>query len=518
MLGHRELTMEDYAGILKRRFWMIGTSAILFLGIGVGISHILPPQYVSQTLVLIEQQKVPEDYVKPVVDEDLGARLASMKEQILSRSRIQPIIERFDLYAGKNTTMDDRVDMTRKAIGINPIRSEQSHGMPGFFISFKAKDPHTAQQVCGEITSLFVSENLNAREESAEGTTDFLKQQLAEAKRNLDEQDAKLASFEQKNIGKLPGQTIKLGDMSLAMGSSNESTLQALTSQLNATTQTENRLQQEETFLQATIGQQGEDSQDAESGSSAPMDERKKQLKDLLKEKQDLQALYTPDYPDVVAISRKIADLKAEIAHAPIETASSAAPETASAKRHDSPHLQQLKLQLKSGQQALANAKQEQARIEEQIRSYEARIEASPLVEEEYKAVTRDHDTALQFYNTLLTKMNESSMATALEHRQQGEQFRVMDVPNLPDSPTFPNRFAFALGGLGSGVALGLLLVALLEYRDTSVRNERDIWAFTKLPTLAVVSHIEDLAHTSSARKFGRFLSRTGKPVESARG
>ncbi|MGA3344132.1 MAG: Wzz/FepE/Etk N-terminal domain-containing protein [Terracidiphilus sp.] len=518
MLGHRELTMEDYAGILKRRFWLILTSAVLLLGVGVGISYYLPPQYVSQTLVLIEQQKVPEDYVKPVVDEDLGARLASMKEQILSRSRIQPIIERFDLYAGKNTTMDDRVDMTRKSIGINPIRSEQSHGMPGFFISFKAKDAHTAQQVCGEITSLFVSANLNAREESAEGTTDFLKQQLAEAKRNLDDQDARLASFEQKNIGRLPGQTIKFGDMSLAMGSSNESTLQALTSQLNATTQTENRLQQEETFLQAMIAQQGEDSKGAEAGSGPAEDERKKQLKDLLKQKQDLQALYTPDYPDVVAISRKIADLKAEIAHAPAETAPAAASDAASAKPHDSPRLQQLKLQLKAGQQALANAKQEQSRIEEQIRTYEARIEASPIIEEEYKAVTRDHDTALQFYNTLLTKMNESSMATALEHRQQGEQFRVMDAPNLPDSPTFPNRFVFAFGGLGSGLVLGLLLVALLEYRDTSLRNERDIWAFTKLPTLAVVSHIDDLAYPVPARKFLGIFSRTPKPIESAHG
>jgi uncharacterized protein involved in exopolysaccharide biosynthesis len=72
MLGHRDLTMQDYEEILKRRFWLISISAILLLAIGVGISYILPPQYVSKTLVLIEQQKVPEDYVKPVVDEDLA--------------------------------------------------------------------------------------------------------------------------------------------------------------------------------------------------------------------------------------------------------------------------------------------------------------------------------------------------------------------------------------------------------------------------------------------------------------
>jgi uncharacterized protein involved in exopolysaccharide biosynthesis len=92
MLGHRELTMQDYVGMLKRRFWLILASAILFLAIGFGISHVLPPQYISQTLVIIEQQKVPENYVKPVVTEDLGQRLASMKEQILSRSRLEPII------------------------------------------------------------------------------------------------------------------------------------------------------------------------------------------------------------------------------------------------------------------------------------------------------------------------------------------------------------------------------------------------------------------------------------------
>jgi len=442
-----------------------------------------------------------------------------MKEQILSRSRIQPIIERFNLYGGEKASMDDRIDMTRKAIGINPIRSEQAHGMPGFFISFKAKDAHTAQQVCGEITSLFVTANLSAREESAEGTTDFLKQQLAEAKRNLDDQDAKLAAFEQKNIGKLPGQTIKLGDMSLAMGSPNESTLQALTTQLNATTQTENRLQQEETFLQTMIAQQAEETQGSEPGSGSSLEERKKELKVLLTQKQELQAIYTPDYPDVVSISRKIADLRAEIARASAEPPKPAPEATATAaNRRDSPRLQQMKLQLRADQQALSSAKQEQARIEQQIRTYEARIEASPVVAQEYKAVTRDHDTALQFYNTLLTKMNESSMATALERRQQGEQFRVMDAPNLPDSPTFPNRQVFAAGGFASGLLLGLLLSALLEYRDTSLRNERDVWAFTKLPTLAVVSRIDDLTRPSKRERLGKLFSRSAKPIESAHG
>ena len=184
MLGHRELTADDYWAILKRRARLIIACAVVFLGVGIGLTYVLPPEYMSQTLILIEEQKVPEKYVVPVVTEDLSARLASMKEQILSRSRVQPIIERFNLFAGGGRTLDDRIAMTQKAIGIKAIQS--SRGMPGFFISFKAQDARTAQQVCGEITSLFVSENLSAREQSAEGTTDFLKQQLEDAKRNLD--------------------------------------------------------------------------------------------------------------------------------------------------------------------------------------------------------------------------------------------------------------------------------------------------------------------------------------------
>jgi polysaccharide chain length determinant protein (PEP-CTERM system associated) len=504
MLGHREMTMQDYAEMLKRRFWLILTCTVLLLGIGIGISFILTPQYVSQTLVLIEQQKVPETYVKPVVNEDLDARLASMKEQILSRSRIQPIIERFGLYSGGGYTMDDRVDLTRKAIGIKPIPyGQSSRGMPGFFITFKAQDARTAQQVCGEITSLFVSENLSAREQSAEGTTDFLKQQLDDSKRNLDDQDAKLAAFQRKYIGRLPEQE-----------TSNANALQAMTTQLEAATQTVSRLQQNETILEAMITQQPQESSQSTPANGTSENGLKAQLKEAIAQEKELEAVYTPNHPDILAIRRRISSLQAEIAHAPAESAKG---ETA-VSNLDSPQLRQLKLQLRAERQSLAAAKQEQARIGQQVRTYEAKIESSPMVEEEYKQVTRDHETALQFYNTLLTKMNESSMATALEHRQQGEQFRVMDAPNLPDSPTFPNHLLFAGGGLVSGLILGLLLTALLEYRDTSLRSESDIWAFTKLPTLAVVSYINDLAHSDVDRKRGKRISRMAKPIEGAPG
>ena len=527
MLGHRELTMEDYTSILRRRWVLILCSTVVFLAIGGAVSYVVPPKYESQTLILIEQQKVPEDYVKPVVDENLNARLASMKEQILSRSRLEPIITRYNLFAGSKdatpsslkllqpiikrfnlftgdiNTMDERIDMTRKAIKITQIHSAQaSGGMPGFFVAFEASDPRTAQQVCGEITSLFVSENLSARERSAEGTTDFLKQQLDDAKRTLDEQDARLAAFQLKYIGKLPDQE-----------SSNANALQALTTQLDAATQSVSRIQQNETFLQTLVGQQ---THELQSGglSAASVDERRNELSSLIEQKKQLETLYTADYPDVVAVTRKIAALRAEIDRAPT-TAPTPGP---AIHETDSPQLLQLKAQLRAVQQSMIAARKEQARIEQQIRTYEARIESSPMVEEQYKQITRDHDTALQFYNSLLTKMNESSMANALEERQQGEQFSVMDPPNLPDAPKFPNHMMFAAGGLLSGLFLGLLISAWLEYRDTSLRDESDIWAFTKLPTLATISYVEGLPKPATDERVERakIFSRMRKPAERA--
>jgi polysaccharide chain length determinant protein (PEP-CTERM system associated) len=485
MLGHRALTVDDYLAILKRRGWMILVPAVLLTLVGLGLTYVVPPQYVSQTLVLIEQQKVPEDYVKPILEEDLTGRLASMKEQILSRSRLQPIIERFNLYGTQKMSMDDRIAQAQKDISIKPIHSEMARtgGLPGFFISFKASDARTAQLVCGEITSLFVSQNLSARAQSAEGTTDFLKGQLEEAKRALDDQDAKLATFQQKYMGRLPGEEAP-----------NMNMLTSLNTQLDAATQQIARMQQDRSYIEAMLAQQSINttpSSGGSAGTSSSLSTQQAELQTLLTEESDLTKRYTDDYPDVVAVKRKIKELRAQIAAAPAAPAA-ASSATSAPNRNDSPALQQLRAQLKAIEQGILQKQHDQANIESQIRMYQGRISSSPLVQEEYKNVTRDYQTAQGFYDDLLKKMNASKMATDLERRQQGENFKVMDEPNLPDSPTFPKRGVFVGAGLAGGLILGLMLVAWREYRDTALRSERDVWAFTKLPTLAVISFTGD--------------------------
>lgn len=493
MLGHRTLGVEDYISILKKRWWIIVIPALIFPIVAYACSYLVDPQYLSQTLVLVQQQKVPDNYVKPVIAEDLTGRLASMREQILSRSRLEPIITRFNLFSGQKATMDDRLDAMRKAIEIKPIESTLARGVPGFYITFKASDARTAQAVCGEITSMFVNENLKSREQSAEGTTDFLRHQLDDAKRSLDDQDAKLAKFQQEYVGRLPGQE-----------EPNMNMLTSLNTQLDAATQALARMQQDLSYGQTILAQQSREFQTPETQRVAPQAQQL-ELQQLLTQEADLTARYTADYPDVVTIHRKIADLRHEMAQAPAPVA---AP-TSSAPRNEPPSLLQLRAQIHAEELAIAQKKHDQAAIQGQIKMYQDRIASSPLVQEQYKTLTRDYQTAQTSYDSLRKNMQEAKMATDLERQQQGEQFTVMDEPNLPDAPSSPKRPVFAAGGLVFGLALGLAIVGLFEYRDTALRSERDIWAFTKLPTLATISLLSDIAQAPPKAK--RKLFRRGK-------
>jgi len=483
MLGDRELTIDDYLAILRRRRWAILVPTLLGPLVAFAVSLALHPQYTSQTLVLVEQQKVPESYVRSVVTDALNQRLATMQEQILSRTRLQPIIEKFGLYkqdAGR-VPMEDQVDQLRKAIKISAVQAmvgtRPDAGLPGFTISFIADDPHLAQQICGEITSMFMEENLRVREQRAEGTTQFLANQLEEAKRKLDQQDARLAAFKQRYIGQLPGQ--EQTNMNLLMG---------LNTQLEAVTQLLNRTQQDKTYMESLLAQQVAAWQASQTTNNP--DSLGPQLAALQSHLVTLEARYTPDHPDVIKAKNDIAQLKKKIDEAAAAAKNKPAEEVHTTKLIEPPQIQQLRNQIHVAEQTLREKSQEQERLQEQIKTYQARVQLSPLVEEQYKEVTRDYQTALDFYNELLAKKTQSEMATDLERRQQGEQFRVMDPPNLPEKASFPNRPLFAAGGLGGGLALGLGLALLLEMRDKSLRNERDVEFYLQLPTLARVPSI----------------------------
>jgi polysaccharide chain length determinant protein (PEP-CTERM system associated) len=501
MLGHRTLNVEDYVAILKRRWWIIAIPTIILPLVAVGVTFFIPPQYVSQTLVLIGQQRVPDSFVKPIVSEDIDSRLATMKQQIESRTSLQPVIERYNLYANQHLSMDARIDLARAAIGIDPIHSEiaRSNGLPGFYISFTASDAHTAQQVCGEITSLFTGENLKSRSDAAQGTTDFLKQELDEAKRNLDDQDQKMAEFKTKYFGMLPEDE-----------SNNINVLSSLNTQLETVNQQLNSMDVQKTFSDS-LSQVQEPTATASNPSAPQPQAQQAELDTLMQQEEDMSAHYQPDYPDLKQLERKIADLKKQIATAAAAPAP-AAPTTTAPNKADSPAVAEMKLKLRAQDSLIQQKKAEQTQLQAEIHKYQARIQSSPGVEEESEQLTRDHATSLAIYQGLLGQVQNAKEATDLETQQQGEQFQVLDEANLPDGPFYPKRGVFAGGGFAAGLALGVLIVGLLEYKDTALRTERDVWAFTQLPTLAVIVWSGEVAQEEPSR-FGGLFGRK-KPKE----
>lgn len=504
MLADRELNLHDYLAIARRRVWWLVLPTLIVPILAYLVSLKVPNRYTSQTTVLVDQQKVPDNFVKPVVTEDLNGRLATMQEQILSRTRLQPMIERFGLFKSDEgkVPMEVLVDRMRKLITVTPIRANDGlrrGDMPGFSISFTAENARLAQQVCAEITSMFVTENLKAREQSAVGTTDFLRSQLDEAKRELDSQDSRLAQFKMKYTGQGPEHE-----------QTNLSMLATLNSQLQATTQMLARAQQDKTYSESLLGQQTAAWRATRAGTNP--DTLDHQLSALQSQLVTLQSRYTEDHPDIIKLKREIAKLKKTLS----ENAAASDALSKDAKKvgvNEPLELQQLRLQIHQLEGVVNERSAEQQHLRQQIGLYQSRVQLSPRVEEEYKQLTRDYTTAQKFYDDLLQKKTQSEMATNLERRQQGEQFRVMDPPNLPETPTYPKRWRFAGFGVLGGFGLGLAAVVILEFHNKVMRTERDVQHYLQLPTLALVPPVG----AAAVRRAPNGIKRPSREPSSAR-
>jgi polysaccharide chain length determinant protein (PEP-CTERM system associated) len=491
MSGSRELEISDYIAIARRRLWIIVVPALILPVLAYFVSLKIPNRFTSQTLILVEQQKVPDTYVKPVITEELNARLASMREQILSRSRLEPIIEKYslDVKSRKKLSPDDALDRVRKSIEITPIDSDGRAGTPGFFIAFSWNEARTAQQVCGEIASMFIAENLRDRDLSVQGTTQFLNSQLQIAKQKLDEQDAALAGFKSKYINQLPGRD----ETNMAM-------LSSLNSQLDVTIQTITQAEQQRTYLQSLLAQQISNWKSKQVDGAGDPEDFQKRRSALEAELTRLQARYTPDHPDVIKAQDALKRLDRKQAEA---SAASAEGKPSKSNGPEPTEIVQLRLSVRQLDDSISNKKKEQERIQQEIRTYQSRIQLSPMVEEQYKKLTRDYQTAQSFYEELLTKSRQSEMATELERQKQGEQFRVMDAPNLPQKPTYPNRLMIVMGGLGAGLVVGAGGATVLEMRDQSLRTEQDVSFTLKLPILASIPILgeEDIVQGKKQKK-----------------
>jgi polysaccharide chain length determinant protein (PEP-CTERM system associated) len=485
MIQNGEMTLADAKRVLRRHWWIVVASVIALTAIALVLTFVLPKRYTSTTVVLVQEPTVGDSYVPPpVMNEDLNNRLASMKQQILSRSHLEPIIEQFGLYPEerKKLSMDDLVDKLRLAIDVGLTDTlTQSHQPSGFHVSVTFNDPKLAQQICTEITTMFVKQNVYVIETQAKQTTNFLNEQLNDAKAKLDAQDAMLAQFKRQYLGSLPDEE-----------QANLGMLTGVNSQLQANMEALSRMEEDKTFNESLLSAQENSwkaSQTQTELGQSP-DSQARQLGALQDQLAILLTRYTPEYPDVIKLKSQIAEIQRRMANAPSAAPSSdVKPNT----EQEPAQIQQLRAKIRQDDVAIADLTKQQAKIQEQIQVLQSHVQQSPVVEEQYKELTRDHQSALDFYNDLLKKRDNSAMATDLQREQQGETFRVLDPPSLPDRPSFPKKSLFAGGGFGAGLMVGLGILYLLAISDKSFHTEGEIEQFLKLPVLTAVPLLEGI-------------------------
>jgi polysaccharide chain length determinant protein (PEP-CTERM system associated) len=461
------------------------------LAVGIACAPLLtrlaPARYRSETLIMVVPQQVPDTYVKATVTQSMADRLPSITDQILSRSRLERIIQEMNLYPSERgrEVMEDVVARMRKDVAVDVAGKEAD----SFRVSYTSKDAETARKVTERLAALYIEQNLTDRNNQAESTSQFLEAQLEDAKRRLVEQEKKLEEYRRQHSGQLPSQL-----------PANLQVIQSATLQLQALNESTNRTQERRLLIERQIADAQEIPLIA-ADSSAESQVPQSPVQQLALARARLKVAldrFTPVHPAVVSLKRTIAELEAQIGNDPSLSMPALTPAEASQKKK----MLDLQAELAVIDHQLQTYRTEENRLKAMIGSYEAKVEVAPTRESELTELTRDYSTLQSAYSTLLLKRESSTVAANLERRQIGEQFRIIDPASRPNRPSNQlQQLGVMSSGAGIGLALGLLIVGWREYRDTSFRREDEIHRTLKLPVLALVPIMASTRETDVERR-----------------
>jgi polysaccharide chain length determinant protein (PEP-CTERM system associated) len=513
MLPGRQLTIEWALGALLRRRWLLIVP--LFLGVlgGLLFSRFQPSLYRSDAMVEVVPQRIPDSYVQSTVTSRVEDRLTSIAQQVLSRTQMEAVITKFNLYPEERRKhpMEDVFELMTSKVTVMPVETaaaRRSAGDPqvdAFRISFEYENPRIARDVVAELATFFINTNARERGSQADQTSAFLDSQLAEARGQLEASDKRLKEFRERNSGRLPTQM-----------QTNMQAIQTTQLALQAMVESLARDRDRKLVLERLLNDASADPPVAAPAQAAtpatggvasrlPANATPRQrLEAANAYLAQLEIRFTANHPDVKRLKSDIADLEKQVAaedlkrplspDAPATDAPvSASPEEL--RRRD--NLRAMRAEIESLDRQIAFKEGEEKRMRAEIAAYQARLEAVPGVESEWVALTRDLDTLQAKYREILSKSENSKMSASLEQRQIGEQFRLLDPPRVPPKPASPNRIRINVTATLAGLGVGLLLVGLMEYQDSTMRSEADVLGAMKgLPVLALLPFVttdEDL-------------------------
>ena len=478
MLPGKTFSIGDIVEIVRRRWWLILLPTVLGAAAAFAVSKRLPNQYQSQTLIMLVPQRVPDSYVKSTVTARIEDRLATLEDQILSRSRLERIILDLNLYEDLRRALPMEDVVLRMRRDIAPIKSE---GKESFRIAYVSRDARTAQKTTERLASLFIEENLRDRENQAEATNQFLDSQLEDARRRLIEHERKLEKYRSQYSGELPSQA-----------TANLQAIQNVQVQLQTLTEATDRARERRLLLDRQLVEVESDPVALPPPSAgAPETPTESTAKQLQTAEARIQLLLThakPDHPDVKMMQRTIRDLRARLESEvrPIPSAGAqqalAAPESLRQRR-----IRDLKSQVEDIDRQISEKQEQERRLRGVITTYQTKLDAVPKHESELVELTRDYATLQTSYQSLLEKREESKIAANLERRNIGEQFKVLDPARVPERPFSPNRLVINAGGAGGGLAVGVLVTGLLEFMDTALKSEENVIRLLDVRVLGLV-------------------------------
>jgi polysaccharide chain length determinant protein (PEP-CTERM system associated) len=479
----------DYIEMAMRRKWWIIVTFVICIAFSCGLYKVLPKIYRATTVIFVVPPEVPEAYINPTVRSSASERLSTLRQQILSRTRLEMVIKELNLYADlmEKMPMEEIIEIMRKA---TQIEVRRTRGPDTFMISYVGKDPRNVMMVANRLASFFIEENIALRENLAVGTSEFLKLELSSIEAELKKKEDEIRLIKERHMGELPEQ---LG--------SNLSILKRLQDQLNNISQRRKAAEELRLLLQNQLSQvSGLELRPVEVDVSSEFVENRHLMNELDKLRErlgHLQVTYTDKHPDVVEVRTRIAKLEEEIQ---LQQKKDAALQEDSHRNADpqvqspvfNPHVVQIEASLKEVESEIARLKVEKDKLEEQIAVYERRVENTPRREQEMAEVMRDLGQLRNRYNRLSDKKYQAKLAENLERRQKGEQFKIIDPAVMPEKPFKPSRKKILFFGAFFGLVLGCGLGYMKETLDRSFHKTEEVERLLGLPVIATIPRIEN--------------------------
>lgn len=501
-IPRRTLDIEDYIDIVRRhRGWIFGPFLFTLVASVVGV-YLYPDSYESDAVIMIEPQKVPENFVPAAINQEMMQRIQAIAEQIESRTVLTTIIQTFGLYKREQARMpfQDVIEEMKNAISIVPVATVGSaQRAPAFAIQFKYENRLLAQKVNEDIVRRFIDASETNRENATVGTVQFMKDQTQQAQKQLDEIEDRLTQFRISNNGRLPDQM-----------EANRQQFMQLETSANYTQQQYDRAVSDRLTMESNLNILRDRlvtyTKEPEPVNTVPaksqklldqeriVDEIQTKLNALLQE-------YQPTFPDVITEQGLLeqAKKKRDQIAKDDEDARKATP---SVKRAD-PQLQSAILntneQIKALQSAIENKTNEINQLSKDLQQKSQdmkastdRLAATPLNQKEYDDLMRDRELAKTHYESAAAKLAAAQTSQDMEKNQQGESLSILDPASLPVKPSEPKRPLDISIGAGLGLLLGIVIAGAREMKDTSLKNLKDVRAYTKMSILGSIPLLEN--------------------------